>query len=65
MSRYVRGDKKGFVLVTTLLVASITLIITIPYVARVAAEYKLMAKLCDATAALDLAEAAIDRAIWE
>lgn len=58
-------NKKSFVLITTLLITSILIIITIPYVSRVVTEYKLMAKIYNATAALDLAEGGIDAALWE
>lgn len=52
-------------LITALLSATILLMIAIPYVSRVATEYKLMQKIYSSTAALDLAEAAIERALWE
>ena len=60
------GNKhKAFVLITALLSAAIILIITIPYISRVSTEYKLMHKIYSVTAALDLAEAAVERALWE
>ena len=64
--RYRENNKqKGFVLITALLTASILLILTIPYVSRVATEHKLTQKMYSATAAFDLAEAAVERALWE
>lgn len=58
-------NKRSFVLITALLVSSILIAITVAYVSRVATEYKLMSKVYNSTAALDLAEAGIDRALWE
>ena len=56
---------KGIVLVITLLIASILIIIALPYIARVATEYRLMSKMSNSTLALNLAEAGIERGIWE
>lgn len=56
---------KGFVLVSSLLFASILLLIILPYVSRVVTEYRLTTKIYNSTAALDIAEAGIERAIWE
>ncbi|MDP3790517.1 MAG: hypothetical protein Q8R38_00520 [Candidatus Omnitrophota bacterium] len=56
---------KGVVLITTILIASILIIIAIPYISRVASEYRLMSKMYKSTLALNLAEAGIERAIWE
>jgi len=58
-------NRNGFALVTALLLGSISILIAVPYVARVAGEYKLMAKMCNSTAALDLAEAGIEQGLWE
>jgi hypothetical protein len=59
------NNKRGFILVVTLLAACILIAIAIPYVARVATEYKLAAKMRNANLAIDIAEAGVDRAIWE
>ena len=59
------GFRNGFVEITMLVVTSILIIMTIPFISRVVTEYKLMAKIYKSTAALDLAEAGIERALWE
>jgi len=59
------NGRKGFVLITAILATSILIILTLPYVSRVATEYKLMAKIHNSTAALDMSEAGIERALWE
>lgn len=59
-----RGNK-GFALTTTLLATSVLLILAIPYISRVGGEYRLMTKMHDSTVALNVAEAGIERAIWE
>lgn len=58
-------NNKGFILVTALLVSAILLIIVIPYISRVAAEYRLVSKMHSSTIAINVAEAGIERAIWE
>jgi hypothetical protein len=57
--------KKAFVLVASLLFSSILVILVLPYVARITTEYQLMTKIYSSTAALDLAEAAVERGLWE
>ncbi len=59
------SSKKGFVLITSILSTSILIIMTMPYVSRVATEYRLMTKIYNSTSALDLAEAGVERALWE
>jgi Tfp pilus assembly protein PilX len=59
------NKNKGIVLVAALLIATILIIITLPYISRVAGEYKMMSKMYNSTLALDLAEAGVERAIWE
>ena len=58
-------DKKGFVLVTSLLAVSIMVLIALPYTTRTATEYRLMSKMLSSSIAIDIAEAGADRAIWE
>jgi hypothetical protein len=65
MTRKKDEGRKGFVLVTAILIISILIIILTPYIARVSTEYRLMSKIYNSTAALDLAEAGIERGIWE
>jgi hypothetical protein len=65
MTDRTRKGNKSFVLITSLLAASVLMVITVPYVSRVTTEYKLMQKVYSSTAALDLAEAGIERVLWE
>lgn len=57
-------SRKGFALVLALLTASITAILMMAYISRVVADYRFTTKIHSSTAALDLAEAGIERAIW-
>lgn len=59
------SGRSGFVLVTALLITSISAIILIPYVSGVMADLKLTSVVNNSAAALDLAEAGAERAIWE
>lgn len=56
---------KGFILVTTLSVSTVLLIIVISYISRIATEYRLVSKMSSSTIAINVAEAGIERAIWE
>lgn len=56
---------KGFVLVTILLVCSVLFGIAIPYISRIASEYSFVSKMNSSTVAINVAEAGIERAIWE
>ena len=60
-----KHNRKGFILVLSLLTASVILILVIPYISRVVADYRFTTKIYNSTAALDLAEAGIERALWE
>jgi len=58
-------NDRGFVLVMTLLFASLLVILIVPYISRVSTEYNLMSKMCNSNIAFNVAEAGIERAIWE
>lgn len=65
LAEQIASKRRGFVLVTSILSTSIIIIVTLPYISRVANEYQQMAKIHNSTAALDVAEAGIERALWE
>ena len=65
MKKIMRHNRKGFVLVLSLLTTTILLALVIPYVSRVVTDYRLTSKIYNSTAALDLAEVGIERALWE
>lgn len=65
MKKIIRRDRKGFVLVLSLLTTTVLLALIIPYVSRVVTDYGLTSKIYNSTAAIDLAEAGIERALWE
>lgn len=60
-----KNRRKGFILVVSLLAASVILILVIPYISRVVSDYRNTAKIYSSTAGLNLAEAGIERALWE
>ncbi len=60
-----RGGRRGFALVLALLTTSISLILMMAYISRVVGDYKFTGKIYTQTAALDLAEAGAERALWE
>ena len=64
MKRIAKYGKRGFVLVLSLLTATILLALIIPYVSRVVTDYGFTSKTHDSIAALNLAEAGAERAIW-
>lgn len=60
-----RQSRKGFVLIFALLITSISLLLLIPYASRVLADLKLTSIINNSTLALNLAEAGVERALWE
>ena len=60
-----KNRRKGFVLISALLITSISVIILIPYVSGVLTDLRLTSIINNSTVALDLAEAGAERAIWE
>lgn len=60
-----KHSREGFVLISALLITSISLLLLIPYASGVLADLKLASIINDSTVALDLAEAGVERAIWE
>ena len=65
MKIIMKHGRKGFVLIFALLTASISSILLIPYISRVVSDYTSTSKIYNSTAALDLAEAGAERALWE
>jgi len=65
MKTITNHSHKGFVLIFALLIASIALLLLIPHASRVLADFKLTLIINNSTKALDLAEAGVERAIWE
>ena len=64
MKLYSRSNNRGIMLITTLLVTVVLTMISLPYIARIATDYKLTSKFYNSTVALNLAEAGVERAIW-
>jgi len=65
MNNKPKRDQRGFALVLALLTASVSLILMMAYISRVVGDYRFTAKVYNSTVALDLAEAGIERALWE
>ncbi len=65
MKNATNNNRKGFMLVLSLLTASILLILTMAYIGRVVADYRFTSKIYNSTDALNLAEAGVERALWE
>ncbi len=65
MKKIMEHNRKGFVLVLSLLTTAILLALVMPYVSRVVTDYGLTSKIYNSTSALNLAEAGVERAIWE
>lgn len=65
MKTIMNHSRKGFVLVSALLITSISLLLLIPYADQVLQDLKLTSIINNSTVALDLAEAGVERAIWE
>jgi len=60
-----RNEEKGFVLVVGMLVMAVLLLLAVPFLYEVSFENKLTTKSYKSSAALSLAEAGVERAIWE
>lgn len=65
MKEITKNNRSGFVLVLSLLTTSVLLALIISYVSRVVTDYRLTSKIHNSTAALNLAEAGIEMALWE
>jgi len=65
MKTVTKHSRKGFVLISALLITFISLLLLIPYASGVLADLKLTSIINSSTLALDLAEAGVERAIWE
>jgi len=65
MKTVIKHNRKGFVLIFALLTTSISLVLLIPYISRVVADYRFTSKVYNSTVALNLAEAGVERALWE
>jgi len=65
MKTAIKHKRKGFVLIIALFATSIALILLLSYISRVVTDYKLTSKIYASTTALNLAEAGIERALWE
>jgi hypothetical protein len=57
--------RQGFVLISALLITSVLLLLLLPYASRVLTDFKLTSIVNNSTAAVNLAEAGAERAIWE
>lgn len=60
-----KKNLRGFALITSVLIVSILIPLVIAYIARVTAEYRFTSKFYNSIAAFNLAEAGIERALWE
>ena len=60
-----KKNLRGFALITSVLIISILIPLVIAYIARVTAEYRFTSKFYNSIAAFNLAEAGIERALWE
>ncbi len=60
-----KGEEQGFVLIVGLVVMSFLLLLAIPFLYQLSFENKLTTKSYKSSAALSLAEAGVERAIWE
>ena len=60
-----RNEEKGFVLIIGMIVMSVLLLLAVPFLFQVSFENKLTNKSYKSSAALSLAEAGVERAIWE
>ena len=60
-----RNEEQGFVLIVGMVVMSFLLLLAIPFLYQVSFENKLTNKSYKSSAALSLAEAGVERAIWE
>lgn len=60
-----RKEERGVVFVVALLVTSVLLILAVPFLFKLSAQYRNTDRSFKSLAALNLAEAGIERAIWE
>ncbi|NIO48073.1 MAG: hypothetical protein GTN73_01340 [Candidatus Aminicenantes bacterium] len=60
-----RHEEQGFVLIVGMVVMAILLLLAVPFLYQVSFENKLTNKSYKSSAAISLAEAGVDRAIWE
>jgi len=65
MKKNMKYDRKGFVLVLSLLTTTILLALVMPYVSRVVTDYGLTSRIYNLNSALNMAEAGIERKIFE
>lgn len=60
-----KKNLKGFALITSVLIISILIPLVIAYIARVTAEYRFTSKFYNSITAFNLAEAGVEKALWE
>ncbi len=60
-----RNEEKGFVLVIGMLVMAVLLLLAVPFLYQLSFENRLTTKSYKSSAAISLAEAGVERAIWE
>ena len=60
-----KNEEQGFVLIVGMLVMAVLLLLAIPFLYQLSFENKLTNKSYKSSAALSLAEAGVERAIWE
>lgn len=60
-----RKEESGAILILALLVMAFMLVIAMPFLFKLSAQYRITQKSFRSLAALNLAEAGVDRAIWE
>jgi hypothetical protein len=60
-----RSEEKGFVLIIGMLVMAVLLLLAVPFLYQLSFENKLTDKSYESSVAISLAEAGVDRAIWE
>lgn len=60
-----RHEQKGMILVIALMVSFVMVIIAVPFLFKLSGQYRISEKSYKSLAALNLAEAGVERAIWE
>ncbi len=60
-----KNEEKGFILVVGMIVMSCLLLLTVPFLYQLSFENRLTTKSYKSSAAISLAEAGVERAIWE
>jgi len=60
-----KNEEKGFVLIVGLIVMTVLLLLAVPFLYQLSFENRLTVKSYKSSAALSLAEAGVERAIWE